>query len=93
MCFHVLSSIISLYFAAFAPVESNFGRHDLIFRSQDDSNFAPTDASDDFGSHGQRFGHRSDRSYQNSSGFENQCDSRFQNESSCRNQCDSASQH
>ncbi|CAN6251534.1 unnamed protein product [Urochloa humidicola] len=70
---------------AFAPMESNFGRHDPRFRSQDDSNFAPTNDNDDFGSHGQTFGDRFDRNFQSNSSFRNQRDSSAQNESRYRN--------
>ncbi|KAF8689586.1 hypothetical protein HU200_041761 [Digitaria exilis] len=75
---------------AFAPMnmESNFGRHDPRFRSHDDSNFAPTDTSDDFGPRG-TFGHHSDRSFQNNSSFRNQRDSGFQNETNFRRHRDS----
>lgn len=69
-------------------MESNFGRHDPRFRSQDDSNFAPTDMSDDFGPRG-NFGHLSDRNFQNNSSFRNQRGLSFQNEASFRGHRDS----
>ena len=67
-------------------MENNFARRDPRFRSQGDSCFAHTNLSDDFGLHGQTFGSRLDRSYQNESNFRNQRDSSFQNEPSIRNQ-------
>lgn len=88
MCFHDFSSTASLFLAAFAPMntDNNFAQRDPRFRSQDDSSFAHTNLSDDFGLHGQTFGKRSDRGYPNESNFRNQRDSSFQNEPSVRNQ-------
>lgn len=73
---------------AFAPMntENNFARRDPRFRSQDDSSFAHTNLSDDFGLHDQTFGNRSDQSYENESNFRNKRDSSFQHEPSVRNQ-------
>ena len=76
MFFHNFSSTISLFLVAFAPInmENNFARRDPRFRGQDGSSFAHTNLSDDFGLHGQTFGSRPDRSYQNESNFRNQRD-------------------